>query len=64
MHKVSRRGYWISSDHLLELIDIIPLRPDKQGKYHLTSDLLDSQAELAPPFFSIAKFLDLTGMSG
>jgi hypothetical protein len=64
VHKASRRGYWISSDHLLELIDIIPLRPDKQAKYHLTSDLLDSQAELAPPFFSIAKFLDLTGMGG
>ena len=62
VHKTSRRGYWISSEHLLELIDIIPLKPDKQGKYHITSDLLDNQAELAPPFFSIAKFLDLAGI--
>ena len=62
LHKASRRGYWINSEHLLELIDIIPLKPDKQGKYHFTSDLLDSQAELAPPFFSIAKFLDRAGI--
>ncbi|ALA57682.1 hypothetical protein [Nitrospira moscoviensis] len=62
LHKASHRGYWISSEHLLELIDIIPLRPDRQGKYHLTSDLLDKQSMLAPPFFSIKKFLDLTGM--
>ena len=30
VHKASRRGYWISSDYLLELIDIIPLRPDSK----------------------------------
>lgn len=59
LHKAPRRGYWLSSEHLLEIIDIIPLRADTQGKYHLTSDLLDSQSELAPPFFSIQKFLDL-----
>ena len=62
VHKASRRGYWLSSENLFELIDIIPLKPDTQGKYHFTSDLLDSQAELAPPFFNIAKFLDLAGI--
>lgn len=62
LHKDCRRGYWISSENFLELIDIVPLSPDTQGKYHLTNHLLDDQSELVFPFHGIDRFLKLSGL--
>ena len=62
LHKTIQRGYLIQGDNILRMKTLRLVTLGKEGQYHFNQDKLDEMPDLAKCFFSINKFLLLSGL--
>ena len=56
-----RKGYWIPAENLDKLKQLGGAK-ELDLQFHFRGDIIDLHPQLAPPFFTIPKFLKLTGL--